>query len=273
MNPAAQKAMNALVEAFIESVRPPSDDEMVDTPELTADQRAVLMHAIYDELSDIASDIISEDIEDDGSDDDEYASVRSDVELARGNKGMSQFYKSFMGGMKNGTEPWHKDREEFLRFWAELGNQTVAKSPAPEGETQFKLVVVDAGDDSTDASEVEAEDADLEVASEVEIAGGLPTSLLQAFTDFKFVRNNANQHAITYELYGKDLAEGYRLEVSRDMVDAAGSYTITLLGKVNNERAMGIPVRTRQLSSSATTEEIIRVITKFKTLAAQHVVV
>lgn len=270
MNKAAQKALDALVAAFLESVNPPGDDEMVETPELSPDQLAVLMHAIYDELADVAADLMGSDVEDDGSDDDEYASVQSDVELARGNKDMSQFYKAFMGKMKDCTQPWHTDRAAFLEAWAALGNETAALSPAPESETVYALTVVPVNDMSADeevASEVPPENV------HVETAGGLPTSLLQAFSDWKFTRNNENPHAITYELFGNELAEGYRIEVSRDMEDAAGAYTITLIGKVRVKTDKGVVVKSRQLTSNATTDEIVRVIAKFKAIAATNTVV
>jgi hypothetical protein len=260
MDQSAHKALNTLVDAWSTVVNPNSEEDMVETPELSPDKRAVLMHAIFDKLSEIAPELMTGDIVDNGEDDEPDEDYDAD-EYARafetaGDKDMSKFYKAFMGKMRNGVAPWHNNVQAFLRFWADLGNATAAKSPAVDGEIGYRLSVV-------------PDDA-------LEVAGGsLPTPLLMALQRYGFQRNHNDSSLIKYELMGggDSLPSGFRLDVVRNTNEPTGHYVVTLFANVNTTRDFGRPVRERTLDSSVKTDKIIDVIGQMITRASTHEVV
>lgn len=161
------------------------DDSTVDDvefPELSRNDRLILMKSIFDLLSELMSNAEEDDTEDA---EDEYASVNIGgigVEIAK-DKRMSAYYKAFMGTMRNLVNPWHSDKNKWLALWVKMGMDLYNKSPADSPDQELTVVIKNA----EDASEEESVESNEEEAAVMDSTASLPTKVMRELTNAGFI--------------------------------------------------------------------------------------
>lgn len=250
------RAMDTIVAAWRGAIgSDPTDSD----PQANANVRVVLLHNVYDKLAELLAEEVTPEEDEDEDDeeeddsveaeeaDDEYASVFQELAAKKrgGNPKMSAFYKAFMGKMRDLVEPWHEDREKFLKLWAEVGNDTVAKSPAKKLKVEKILTLMKAKD-----------------APSIEEAAAMPQNLLAGLRTLGFQHTTNTSKVSVWELHGEPLAAGYRVSVMRDTSDMGSPYHIGLYSNVQRVADKGVIERHRILTADSSVEDVMHTINK-----------
>ncbi len=250
-DPMLSKLIFSLVGAYTNALV--EDDAQLDEaeqPELTRNERVLLLSALFDTLDMLIGGRYGETDEYESDDDyaEENASAKRSVETAK-DKRMSTFYKAFMGDMRSLVGPWHSNKDKFLVEWSDLGNSLYAKSPAKKSDNPIRLEAI---------PEQEAEPLTVEEAAIIGGKCALPTKVARALASQGFtVLAEAEPGEAAWVKSGKEVGQPTKqlVLVCRD----DSSYLVSV-ANINRHDPYGQPIKRRILGEGASAEAILQTI-------------
>lgn len=262
----AQRNLSLFTAAYSNSLHDNDEDmEAADLPELSRNDKVLLLQGIFELFDDIVGDKLNK-LDDtmDEDDGEELAAMKRRRETAK-DKRMSTFYKAFMGNMRELVNPWHSDRNKFASLWVDMGNDLYTKSPSKEPKHPVELVVqpVEEQDDQETEDQIDSdvgeEEANVdETAAIIGAEAALPGKVARELAEMGFVA--VKQPHSGDAAWVKDGAEDGCPDMKLYLVKREeGSYAV-FLSKDYKYDAYGKPVKRQLLDENATDKQILSVL-------------